>query len=377
MLERVKLKKTLLSKEEEMKKKIFSVLLAGLLTIVSLTGCSALNDAIQESEQEIEETKEQLAKDVQDIPEIKIDQDALDAFAKAGSLGTVNKDRAGNDITVPEKVEKIVSMSPSTTELLIDLGLADKIIAIDTYSASSPFASKLKADLPAFDMMAPDCESIIALNPDVIFTTGMSSAHGDDVYASVKAAGVCVADIPTAASIQDIEDDITFFGDVTKTQDKAKAINDQIEAFKKSLNETSGKIAEKKTVLYVMSVPTADYPNCYTCGKGTYMDEIFTLCGLKNIAGDVDNPWPALSEEDIIAKNPDVIIVGDTYTPDAANALMSIAAWKDIKAVKDKAVYAIDGDAFNQPNQYVMNSAYDIAVAAYPDEFKGIEKPFK
>ena len=136
-----------------MKKKIFSVLLAGLLTIVSLTGCSALNDAIQESEQEIEETKEQLKEDIKDIPEIKVDQDALDAFAKAGSLGTVNKDRAGNDITVPEKVEKIVSMSPSATELLIDLGLADKIIAIDTYSASSPFASKLKADLPAFDMI--------------------------------------------------------------------------------------------------------------------------------------------------------------------------------------------------------------------------------
>ena len=73
VLERVKLKKTLLSKEEEMKKKFFSVLLAGLITVVSLTGCSALNDAIRESEQEIEETKEQLAKDVQDIPEIKIE----------------------------------------------------------------------------------------------------------------------------------------------------------------------------------------------------------------------------------------------------------------------------------------------------------------
>ena len=119
VLERVKLKKTLLSKEEEMKKKIFSVLLAGLITVVSLTGCSALNDAIRENEQEIEETKEQLAKDVQDIPEIKIDQDALDAFAKAGSLGTVNKDRAGNDITVPEKVEKIVDYDIKTHEYVI------------------------------------------------------------------------------------------------------------------------------------------------------------------------------------------------------------------------------------------------------------------
>ena len=45
-------------------------------------------------------------------------------------------------------------------------------------------------------------------------------------------------------------------------------------------------------------------------------------------------------------------------------------------AIKDKAVYAIDGDAFNQPDQYVMNSAYEIATAVYPDAYAGVKKPF-
>ena len=225
-------------------------------------------------------------------------------------------------------------------------------------------------------MMTPDNEAIIALEPDIVFTTGMSYAGGEDVYAQVKAAGVCVADVPTSDSVKDIEDDIAFFGEITGTQDKAKEINDGIEAFVSSLNDVTGGIEEKKSVLYVMSVPTADYPDCYTCGKGTYMDEIFTLCGLENIAGDIEYEWPALSEEDIIAKNPDVIICGDNYTPDAVNAILSISAWKDISAIKNKAVYAIDGDAFNQPDHYVMNSAYEIITAVYPDETKDLEKPF-
>ena len=72
----------------------------------------------------------------------------------------------------------------------------------------------------------------------------------------------------------------------------------------------------------------------------------------------------------------DVIIVGDTYTPDAVNAVLAISGWQNIKAIKNKAVYAIDGDAFNQPNQYVMNSAYEIGAAVYPNEFAGIQKPF-
>ena len=106
------------------------------------------------------------------------------------------------------------------------------------------------------------------------------------------------------------------------------------------------------------------------------MDEVFTLVGTVNVAGNIETQWPALSEEQIIAADPDVIIVGDTYTPDAVNAVLSISGWQDIKAIKNKAVYAIDGDAFNQPNQYVMNSAYEIAVAVYPEEFADLQKPF-
>ena len=294
---------------------------------------------------------------------------------KAATLPT--KDRAGNDIVIPENVEKIVSMAPSVTEFLIDLGYADKIVACDTYSGYSAFASALNAGIPQFDMMAPDNEQIIALAPDIVFTTGMSYAKGDDVYAAVKASGVCVADIPSSDSIEGIKEDLLFIGQAIGAQDKVNELATKMDEFKKAVESVTAGISEKKTVLYIMSVPTPDYPDCYTCGKGTFMDEIFTLVGTKNIAGDIEYQWPALSEEQIIAADPDVIIVGDTYTPDAVNAVLSISGWQNIKAIQNKAVYAIDGDAFNQPNQYVMNSAYEIATAVYPNEFSGLQKPFE
>lgn len=354
-----------------MKNKTFAALSAALLISMGLVACNGgttpaadpdvnVTAEIAEEVPAVEEVTEEPAEETPGIEEA--------AFMK---------DPAGNEIAIPQNMDKIVSLSPSATELLIDLGLADKIIAIDTYSGYSPFVTELNEGIPQFDMMTPDNEGIIALEPDIVFTTGMSSAGGEDVYAQVKAAGVCVADIPTSESIKDIEDDITFIGEITGTQDKAKEITDEMDSFVKDIKAVSEGIEEKKTVLYVMSVPTAEYPNVYTCGKGTYMDEIFSLCGLENVAGDVEYQWPALSEEEIIASNPDVIIVGDTYTPDAVDAILAISAWKDITAVKEKAVYFIDGDAFNQPNQYVLNSASDIAKSAYPDEFKDIEKPFE
>ncbi len=303
----------------------------------------------------------------------------MTVWAEAAEELSVEKpvtDRAGNPVEIPEDVQKIISMAPSVTELLIDLGLSDKIIACDTYSGFSAFASALAADLPQFDMMAPDNEAIVALEPDIVFTTGMSYAGGDDVYAAVKNAGICVCDLPTAASLDDIKEDILFIGEAVGEAEAASSIVDKMTGSIEQLSELAGTIPEKKTVLYLMSVPTPDYPDIYTCGKGTYMDEIFSLVGAENIAGDIDFEWPTLSEEDILAKAPDVIIIGDTYTPDPVETVLALEGWESIPAIAEKQVFAIDGDAFNQPNQYVMNSACEIAKQIYPDIYADLSLPF-
>ncbi|MCR4997152.1 MAG: ABC transporter substrate-binding protein, partial [Butyrivibrio sp.] len=85
-----------------------------------------------------------------------------------GTAQNGKTDRSGNPIEVPENVETIISMAPSTTQILIDLGLGDKIVACDTYSYGS-YLADLKADIPQFDMMTPDQEKIVSLNADVVF----------------------------------------------------------------------------------------------------------------------------------------------------------------------------------------------------------------
>ena len=362
-----------------MKKKILSVIPVFGLILSLMTGCVSPKAELIKAEQLRSEqlriaSEEAMSEEVSEIP---VTSEEITSEPEETVKTKTGKVRAGNRIVIPAEVNTIVSMAPSVTEVLITLGLEDKIVAIDTYSGKSPFASSLKEDLPQFDMMAPDNEAIIALEPDVVITTGMSYAEGNDVYSAVKAAGVCVADIPSSESIDDIEEDIRFIGNITGEDRGAEKIIDEMNSAKDTIKALGVGITDKKTVLYVMTVPTADYPEVYTCGSNTYMDEIFTLVGLENIAADVEVPWPALSEEQIIAADPDVIIVGDTFAEDPVKDILSIDEWKNIKAVREKAVYAIDGDAFNQPDQYVMNSAYEIAVAVYPDIYSVLEKPFK
>ncbi|MBR4992619.1 MAG: ABC transporter substrate-binding protein [Lachnospiraceae bacterium] len=345
-----------------MRKKFLASVLALTLAASVLTACG--NAETNGAETEVEETVEEAAE------EAAADTEAAEEAEATEAADAVTEDRSGNAITLPEEVNTIISMAPSTTRILIDLGLADKIVASDTNTQMS-YGSELKDDVVYFDMMAPDQEQIVALKPDLVFTSGMSSKDGVDAFASVRDANICVADIPSAASLDAIEEDIIFIGKCTGTEDKAQEIVDQMKSDIEAIKTIAATIPEeeKKTVLFELFTPSADYPTIYTAGKGTYIDEMLEICGLVNIAKDEDTQWPALSEEAAVAADPQVILSADMYTPDVINVILGMAGWENVTAVKDGAVYLLNADEVNQPNQHVVDVMKEIVELIYPDYF--------
>ena len=285
----------------------------------------------------------------------------------------LSTDRSGNPITVPEKAESIISMAPSTTRILIDLGLAENIVACDTYSFGS-YGSELTADIPQFDMMTPDQEQIIALGADIIFTTGMSASQGTDVFAAVRESGACVADIPSSASLKDIEEDILFIGACVGKSAEAEAIVDDMQEKLDTFSEIGSSIPEeeKKTVLFELYTPSADNPVIYTAGNGTYINEMLELIGAVNVAAAETDQWPALSEEAAVAADPDVILTADMYTPDVINTILTMSGWENVTAVKNQDVYQLSSDDVNQPNHHVIDAMIEMAQAVYPDRYADI-----
>ncbi|SNU06151.1 iron complex transport system substrate-binding protein [Lachnospiraceae bacterium] len=280
--------------------------------------------------------------------------------------GTAATDRAGNEIFIPDKVDKIISMAPSTTRFLIDLGLGDKIIAIDTNSYA--YAASLTDAVQQFDMMAPDNEALVALNPDIIFTSGMSNIGGEDVYKPARDAGICVADIPSSNSIDDIIADLKFIGEAVHEEDKAGQLIDYFNGSLEDIILKGREVTEKKKILFELSIPTADYPSIYTFGKGTYLDEMINDIGAENVTGDQEG-WISISEEEAIAMNPDVIITNVNYVDDAVNAIKTAEGWENVTAIQNGAVYYIDADASNQPNNHIIDAMLEMAKQVYPDTF--------
>ena len=349
-----------------MKKKLLSMIMAVAMISTVVTGCG------KKTATEPATGNASIEASVETSSEA-----ASEASSEEVADGAVTKDRSGNDIVVPEEVNSIISMAPSITRVLLDLGLADKIVAVDTNSGYS-YGAELSADVAQFDMMAPDQEQIIALAADVVFTSGMSASGGDDVFAAVKEAGVCVCDIPSSASLTDIQEDIRFIGSVVGLSEDAEKIVTTMQEAMAELEAIAVTIPEeeKKTVLFELYTPSADYPTIYTCGSNTYITEMVELIGAINVAGEEAEQWPALTEEAAVAMDPQVILTADMYTPDVINVLLTMSGWENVTAIKDKAVYQLDSDQVNQPNQHVVSAMIAMAKAIYPDYYKDVVDPF-
>lgn len=269
-------------------------------------------------------------------------------------------DRAGNAITVPAEITRIISLAPSTTQVLEALGALDSLVAVDN---QTPMYVDGTSELPQFDMMAPDVEQIAALEPDVVFASGLSYLDGNP-FAALTEMGVCVVDIPSSASIADVEDDIRFIAACLGKDAEGEAIVDEMNASIDAIAAIGATIEDKKTVLFEISA----LPYIYSFGAGTFLDEMITLIGAENVFGDQAG-WLAVNEEDAVAANPDVILTNVNYIEDSVGEILSREGWDVVTAVANADVHYIDNGASSLPNQHIVDALIEMAVAVYPEAY--------
>lgn len=278
-----------------------------------------------------------------------------------GNKTTTMTDRAGNEFTVPEKVEKIISTAPSNTEILMALGLGDKLVAIDNYSSD---IEGINEDLTKIDFRNPDAEAIVALEPDLIIASGHNAEGSEDPFAVVKEAGITVVYLPSANSIDGIYEDINFISEVTDKKAEGKKIVDELKSEVEEIKAIGQSIIDKKKVYFEIG----SMPTLYSFGKNTFLNEIIEIIGAENIfAG--EESWISASEEAIISANPDVIITNETYIDNATEIIATRPGWDTINAVKNNEVFLVDNNASSRGSQNIIKAIKEIAKVVYPDKY--------
>ena len=278
----------------------------------------------------------------------------------APTQGTI-VDREGTTVTLPVKVEKIISIGASNTEILSALGLLEKIVAVDSYSMD---VEGIASDITTFDQLNLDAEKMVSLMPDVVFISSMSKSGGDDPLKLVRDAGVCVLYIPSSTSIQAIKDDIAFVGKATNLSGRANEIIAEMDREIAEIKSIGDTITEKKSVYFEISPA----PTMYSFGKGVFLNEMLEIIGAENTLGSMSD-WVAVSDETVLSLNPDVILTNISYLPDPIGEIKSRPGWDAVTAVQNDAVYYIDANFSSRPDQNIIKALRQMAEAVYPAEF--------
>lgn len=345
-----------------MKNRILAVLLASTLSVLAVS-CSNTNEtsapttAQNETTTIVETTEADVTTvDVTDtVTETEADETTAPAEEKP------SQDRQGNDIVIPDEIENIASLAGSITEILVDLGHGDNIVAIDLYSSGF---DGVASDTPAIDMMSPDIETLLSLDLDIVFASNISDAGSEDsVFQQLIDAGITVAYIPTANSLEDIRLDIEFIGLAVGATAETEALLRNFDTQLDELATIGSSIpeAEKQSVLFEISA----LPAIYSTGSGSFLNEVIELIGATNLLAD-ESGWVPVTEESAIALNPDVILTNVNYIEDPVGEIMGRPGWEAITAIENEAVYPIDNSASSLPNHNVINAAWEIARAVYP-----------
>lgn len=237
------------------------------------------------------------------------------------------------EVTIDERPERIVSLSPTATEMLFAVGAGGQVEAVDdqsNYPDEAPVT-----DLSGFE---PNVEAIASYEPDlVVYTT-----ETGDLGASLEGLGITTLILPAAATLDDVYEQIEQLGLATGHEAKATEVTRELRAQVETIT-TSVSPAEQPLSFYHELDDTF-----YSVTSTTFIGQLYALLALENIADEADDTgggYPQLSAEYIIDADPDLIFLADTRCcGQSAETVADRPGWDGIAAVENGNVIPLDDD---------------------------------
>lgn len=301
-------------------------------------------------------------------------------------------DQTGRQVTIPDRVVRIVVLQHQTLNLLVQMNATDKIVGVmanwkqqlgDSYARLVPELNQ-KATLG--DLTHVDPEKLVALHPQVVFVTNYAPQEMID---SITALGIPVVAISLRhdepgekakmnPSIRDEEmaydkglrEGITLIGEIVNKPAEAKALITATDQGRKIVSDRLKNVpAEKRIRAYMAN------PELTTYGSGKYTGLMMLHAGAVNVAAATVKGFKTVSMEQVIAWDPQVIFVQDRY-PSVVNEINSSPQWQAIDAVKNHRVWLMPdyAKAWGYPMPEAMGiGELWMAKKLYPQKFQDVD----
>lgn len=322
--------------------RIIALILALLMLISITVACSEKNDLDNDT-------------NIEDINQKKNNE-----LVENDDFPVEVEDKFGNKEVLDKEPMRIISLAPSNTEILFALGLGDRVVGVTSFC---DYPEEAKSKEIVGDYSGHNLERIIELEPDLVLAYGPGDEEENIILRDAGIKVLCFM----SETMDEIMRDIEIIGKATGKKAEAEEIINSIKEKRDYILEKV-KDAEEVTVFYEIW-----HDPLMGAGKGSFMDELITLAGGKNIAYDTDGAYPQYDLEQLIERDPQVYLASKDSDDKTIESIKLRPGYDAISAIKNDRIYLFKGNEANlvsRPGTRIGEALEVVAKAIHPELFE-------
>ncbi len=270
-------------------------------------------------------------------------------------------DQAGREVVISGYPQRIVSLSPSNTEIAFAVGLGSSMVGV-TENCNYPEDVLKISKVGGFSK--PNIEAVLALEPDLVLA---GNKHGEQTQ-KLEEMGVPVL-VLVPESIEDIYEALDMVGKATGKSKEANTVITDIRDRLKAIESRVGEIPEGERLRVYYEVSSEPL---MSAGAASIITEVISSAGGKNIFADVPERYPKISQEVLIERDPQVILFPGSHgaMDFDLNEIASRPMWDSLTAVKENRMFEVSADIITRPGPRIVEAVEDLTAIFYPQKFR-------
>ena len=273
-------------------------------------------------------------------------------------------DGLGRTVQLASPGQRVVSLAPSTTEILFAIGAGAQVVGRDAFS-DYPEEAKSVPDIGGgFGEL--NTEVILAQKPDLVLASDLTPP---EQIKALEGLGLAVFSLEDPQDFEGLYESIRQVAQLTGHTVQAEELISGLERRVAAVQEKLSSVSERPLVFYELDGTDPNAP--WTPGPGSFVDHLITLAGGENLGGSLGSEWVQVSIEELIAKDPELILIGDaTWGGVTLEDVRARSGWDSLKAVQSGNLFVFDDNLVSRPGPRLVDGLESMARLLHPELFQ-------
>ena len=271
-------------------------------------------------------------------------------------------DGLGREISLSGPAQKVISLAPSNTEILFAIGAESQVVGRDNLSDYPAEAANVTDIGSPFEAL--NTELIVSLKPDLVLAAEINTP---EQVKQLEDLGLTVYYLKNPLTLEEMYGNLEVVAQMTGHETETATLIESLKARVAAVDEKIAPLSSRPSVFYELDASDPAKP--YTAGKGTFITQLIDRAGGYNIASDIDG-YPQFSLEQVVAADPNFIILGDSAYGVTAESLASRPGWENLSAVKNNQIFPFDDNLVSRPGPRLVDALEELAKLLRPELFQ-------